>query len=200
MKADGHTLRWSGRVLAAEDLRRNLNGHRAVVVETAAVVTPLAAEELRSRGIGLDRADLKTGSTGYAQDRPYPLIASVVVALRRAGICLQELSCEQEIRSRWSHAIATRVARGDCRSGVVFCEDPALVCCVANKVSGLRAAAVATINQAARAARTLGANLLAVEMPGRTYFEILQILRVGASACPDDVAETLRGLDGHAHR
>jgi ribose 5-phosphate isomerase RpiB len=86
---------------------------------------------------------------------------------------------------------------------VVFCEDPGLVCCVANKVAGLRAVAVSTISQAARATLTLNANLLAVEMPGRTYFEVRQILRTlcnGSGICPEGVACTLQELDGHAHR
>jgi hypothetical protein len=51
---------------------------------------------------------------------------------------------------------------------------------------------------------TVGANMLAVEMPGRTFFEIKQMLRLlGTGAkpcCPDGVACTLRELDGHAHR
>ena len=88
--------------------------------------------------------------------------------------------------------------------GVVFCDDPGLVCCVANKVPGLRAVAVTTVAQAARATLTLGANLLAVEMPGRTFFEMRQILRclcgAESTACPAGVACTLRELDGHAHR
>ena len=103
----------------------------------------------------------------------------------------------------WARTLAECVGRGDCRGGVVFCEDPGLVCCVANKVAGLRAVAVSTIGQAARATLTLNANLLAVEMPGRTYFEVRQILRtlcVSARACPDAIACTLRELDGHAHR
>jgi ribose 5-phosphate isomerase RpiB len=87
---------------------------------------------------------------------------------------------------------------------VVFCGDPGLVCCVANKVPGLRAAAAWTVTQAARAALALGANLVAVEMPGRTFFEVRQILRAlcagGGSGCPGDVARTLGELDGHAHR
>jgi len=64
--------------------------------------------------------------------------------------------------------------------------------------------AIVTVAQAARAALTLGTNLAAVEMPGRTFFEVRQILRTlclpGAAACPDGVALTLRELDGHAHR
>ena len=41
---------------------------------------------------------------------------------------------------------------------------------------------VATVAQAARATLTLGANLLVVEMPGRTFFEVRQMLRTAAAA------------------
>jgi hypothetical protein len=145
-----------------------------------------------------------TDAWGYAQDQPYPFVALAVLALGREGICVVELPGEgTDLPCRWSKAIAACVARGDCRGGVVFCDDPGLVCCVANKVSGLRAVAVSTIAQAARAIRTLNANLLAVEMPGRTFFEVRQILRTlcgCAAGCPDGVARTLGELDGHAHR
>jgi len=58
------------------------------------------------------------------------------------------------------------------------------------------------VTQAARAVRTLAANLLAVEMPGRTFFEVRQILRIccAPAVCPADLAGTLQELDGHAHR
>jgi hypothetical protein len=50
----------------------------------------------------------------------------------------------------------------------------------------------------------LGANLLAVEMPGRTFFEVRQILHIlcasGEPVCPPGVACTLTELDRHAHR
>ena len=52
-------------------------------------------------------------------------------------------------------------------------------------------------------ASSKAANLLVVEMPGRTFFEIRQILRTlyaAVAACPEGVACTLRELDGHAHR
>jgi ribose 5-phosphate isomerase RpiB len=95
------------------------------------------------------------------------------------------------------------VARGECSGGVLFCADPGLACCVANKVPGLRAVAVASVAQAARATLTLAANLLVVEMPGRTFFEIRQILRTLAECtrdCPDGVACTLREMESHANR
>jgi ribose 5-phosphate isomerase RpiB len=138
-------------------------------------------------------------------ERPQPLVASAVQALRRDGVTLKELSSAgNDLPCRWARAVAECVRRGECQGGVVFCDDPGLVCCVANKVAGLRAVAVTTVTQAARATLALGANLVAVELPGRTFFEVRQIIRTvcqaGAAECPPGVACTLRELDGHAHR
>ena len=75
---------------------------------------------------------------------------------------------------------------------------------IPSRRTACRAAPVVTIAQAARATLTLGANLLAVEMPGRTFFEVRQILRIlccgDGPNCPEIVAALLRELDGHAHQ
>jgi hypothetical protein len=206
-----HVLRWSGRVVAAEDLRRSLNGHRELLVSPHAVITPLALEQLRERGVEVRRQEEATKPAaprpmwGLAQDRPHSMVASAVEALRREGLTWKAMPpAETGSECRWARALAQCVARGECKGGVVFCQDPGLVCCVANKVAGLRAASVTTVAQAGRAVLTLGPNLLAVEMPGRTFFEIRQILRVlcapAEPACPPGVACTLEELDSHAHR
>jgi hypothetical protein len=172
-----HVLRWPGRVLAAEDLRRNLNGHRELILEPRAVITPLAAEELRHSGIRITRRPSDSQPAprpvwGYTQERPLPLVQSAVQALQRDGLALRELpsGCEGE-SCRWARAVADCVARGECQGGVIFCQDPGLI---------------------------------AVEMPGRTFFEVRQILRTlctcAGPACPEGVACTLKELDGHAHR
>jgi ribose 5-phosphate isomerase RpiB len=203
-------LIWTGRVLAYEHLRRNLNGHRRVVLQRGAVVTPLAAEELHAGGVevtvqGDDKASVQGGTWGCAQDRVYAVVQSAMHALGREQVQVQPLPVvADEDLARWARSIGECVANGTCCGGVVFCRDPSLVCCVANKISGLRAAAVTTIAQAARATLTLGSNLLAVEMPGRTFFEVRQILRqlcaTGPRTCPDGVACTLRELESHANR
>jgi hypothetical protein len=207
--ADGQALRWPGRVLVAEDLRRALNGHREVVLSPNAVITPLAAEELRANGVQVRRQAPEARATvqarwGVAQERPYPEIGSALKTLERDGMPLQDLCAEGGPACQWAKAVAECVARGDCQGGVLFCHDPGLVCCVANKLAGLRAVPVITVAQAARATLSLGANLVAVEMPGRTFFEVRQILRTVCLApgivCPDGVACTLQELDGHAHR
>src|SRR5262249_4742967 len=154
-------------------------------------ITPLALEQLRERGVQVSRepATPKAPAApvrppwGYAQDRPHPMVATAVQSLQREGVAWKEFApadCGPDCL--WARSLAECVARGECRGGVVFCQDPGLVCCVANKVAGLRAAPVTTVAQAGRAVLTLGPNLVAVEMPGRTYFEIRQILRVLCTA------------------
>jgi ribose 5-phosphate isomerase RpiB len=132
------------------------------------------------------------------------MVQCAVDGLRRQGLGVRELpAANGDLPCRWAKAVAECVAGGECAGGVLFCDDPGVICCVANKVPGLRAAAVTTVHQAARAMLTLGANLLVVEMPGRTFFEIRQILQTLCTArpgCPDGLSCTLKELEAHAHR
>lgn len=202
-------LRWPGRVVAAEALRRSLNGHRRLLVPQRSIITPSAAEELKARGVQVDFESAApqtqpSARWGFGQDRQHGMVASALTALRRDGIVLHELPGCSGPTCDWARVIADCVARGDCCGGVVFSADPGLICCVANKVPGLRAVPVVTVDQAARATLGLGANVLVVEMPGRTFFEVRQILRLcctpGSPHCPEGVACVLQELDGHAHR
>lgn len=207
---DAGVLRWTGKLLSADDLRRHLKGERELVVERRAIVTPLVVDELKKLGVRLLREEAHATpassparpQAGYAQDRPSSLVASAVRSLEREGVVLESLPSCNGPSSAWARSLAEWVARGD-GGGVVFCIDPGLVCCVANKIVGMRAVSVATAAQAARGLTNLGANLLAVEMPGRTFFDVRQILLGmcrSRAQCPENVADVLRELDGHAHR
>src|SRR5438067_3208215 len=96
VEADGAVLRWPGRVLSADDVRRRVNGHRRLLLPRSAVVTPLAAEELSRNGVEWDREEdtpQRTASRfGYAQDRNYPLVGSAVRTLARDGVAVRELA------------------------------------------------------------------------------------------------------------
>ncbi len=209
-ESEDAVLCWPGRVVAADALQRTLDGQREILVAPDAVITPLAEEHLRATGVKVRRQAPAPHTSriirwGYAEDSAHPLITSAAHALAREGIVLDMLPRPQgEEIGCWAKQVASCVVSGQCCGGVVFCCDPGLFCCIANKVPGLRAVSVATVHQAARATLTVGANLLAVEMPGRTYFEIRQILRTvclgNDPCCPTGVACTLRELDGHAHR
>lgn len=129
-------------------------------------------------------------SWAYGEDRPYAMVRAAVQTLARAGETWQALPSGPLIP--WVRQAASLVASGGASGIVLFCEDPALAACVANKTPGLRAAAVATTQQAAKATLTMCANLLAVEMPARTFFEIrfiLQTLRTNRLPCPSELME-----------
>lgn len=141
---------------------------------------------------------------GYAQDRPYSWVAPAVLTLRREQLALPELSAQcRGPLCVWVRSLGERLIQGECQAAVIFCEDAGLAACVLNKLPGLRAVSVTTVPQAAKATLTLAANVLVVEMPGRTYYEVRQIVRevcLSSLPCPDPVAGTLTELTGHAHR
>jgi ribose 5-phosphate isomerase RpiB len=205
-------LRWPSRVVTAEELRRGLNGHRELLMQPKAIVTPLAEEYLRSLGVRLIRSGEESQKSAavsarwaFAQERPFAAVEAVVQAMRRELISFEDWgNCGRLSVARWAGQVAEQVVRQPDSGVVVFCEAPALVCCVANKVADIRAAGASTAAQALQATKDLGANLLAVEMPGRTFFEVRQILRTvsqaGRPACPRELADILGKLETHAHR
>lgn len=140
---------------------------------------------------------------GYAvEGRPSLMLQVALRAVQRNGHSPQVLpECKGETCD-WVRRVAECLRSGHCRTAVLFCRDGCLSCCIANKVPGVRAAAVATVEQAMRALEQLGANLLIVEMAERTYFECKEILRLcgEGAVCPPGLACILQEMDGHAHR
>jgi hypothetical protein len=140
---------------------------------------------------------------GYAvEGRPSTMLQVALRAVHANGSTPQPLpECNGETCD-WVRSVADCLRSGRCRTAVLFCRDACLACCIANKVPGVRAAAVGTVTQATRALEQLGANLLVVEMEDRTYFECKELLRLcrDGAACPPGVACILQELDGHAHR
>lgn len=146
----------------------------------------------------------QTGSAwGYAvEGRPPTMLQVALRGLHRNGHSPRPLpECNGETCA-WIRQIAECLQNGTCRTAVLFCRDACVSCCIANKVPGVRAAAVWTVAQAERALEMLGANLLVVEMADRTYFECKEMLRLccNGADCPPSVACILQELDGHAHR
>jgi hypothetical protein len=200
-QGDASVLCWPRRVLSADDLRRHLTSQRELQLLPRTVVTPLAADELKARGVRISWQAAKPAAAnepstwGYAHERPDSALDAALAALARDGVKLTRLDVPDG--ALW------KIAKLTCPGVVVFCGDPGTLCCIANKQRGVRAIAVATPQAAVRARQTLGPNLVAIEMPGRTFFELRQILRAicsGAPTCPTELATTLKELDGHAHR
>jgi hypothetical protein len=147
------------------------------------------------------------GQTGYGwgyavEGTPSTMLQVALRSVCRNGARPEPLPACNGDACGWVRQVAECLRSGRCRAAVLFCSDAGLACCVANKVPGVRAAAVWTVAQAVRAVQGLGANLLIAEMTDRTYFECREMLRLCQSGvgCPDSVACLLQELDGHAHR
>ena len=120
----------SSRVVAADDLRRRLNGQRELLLPPGTIVTPLALEELRTQGIPIRQEEEKPTQPakfrwGYGQDRAYSMVQTAARAVQRDGLTLQDLPAAQSTTSGWARAVAECVARGECLGGVLFCDNPA---------------------------------------------------------------------------
>src|SRR5437763_12489780 len=100
---NGQALAWPRRVLSLTDLRGSLNGQREVTVGPDTVVTPLAAEELRTNGVNVVRQTpgVAAARWGHGQDRPYPLVASAIQALAKEGLTLREWPAAEGLLCRW---------------------------------------------------------------------------------------------------
>jgi hypothetical protein len=200
MKDTTTTLCWPKRLLSADDLRRHLTSQRELVLLPKTIVTPLAADELRAKGVRIRwehaaQASEATAKWLVVQETPSTLIASAIQALEREGITLTPMDGSARTLAE---IVATKGV-----GGVVFTSDAATAVCIANKVAGVRAVFVANVAHVARAKKSLGANLYALELAGPSFFEVKQMLKTivaGNVQCPDDIVKTLKELDGHAHR
>ncbi|MBI3822501.1 MAG: hypothetical protein HY289_07455 [Planctomycetes bacterium] len=196
-------LCWPKKLLSADDLRRHLTSQGELLLLPRTIITPLAADELKAKGVRVRFETAKAqetisakGAWFVAQEKSDALIAAAVKSVERDGIVLTGL--EFTTARKIAEALVAKKA-----GVVVFCSDPATVCCIANKIAGVRAAAVGNMMQTSKAKKNLGANLFAIEMPGPTFFELRQMLRTIVAivpSCSECVAKTLQELDGHAHR
>lgn len=207
-------LFWSGKVLTLDGLRSHWGRLQEVVIGPRTVVSPLVVDELRARKIVLRRGEptsLPSGgrkspgssALGIAQQDSAGVVNAALASLDREGIVLTPWQPKGASLPAWAWSLGLLVKQGQPPRGVALVQDAALVCCVAGKVTGVRAAAVASVPQASRALTTMSANLLAVETPGRTLFELKQILRAAATTraeVSEDLNQVLKELDGHAHR
>ncbi len=194
------------RVVTAEDVYEALNGNRVFTISANTIVTPLAKDRIKELGLQVRIATGKLKGIGalwaFSQEWENGYVQGAINVLSREGIEFQEIPRGSKDTGNWAKELGTTITAGQCKGAAVFCREPGIFCCVANKIPGIRGVAIASVLQAAKATFELGANLIAVEIPGRTYYEIRSILNLvatGDSCCPAKLRMTLQELDGHAH-
>ncbi len=205
----GGVLCWPKKVLSADDLRRHLTGQREVSLLPRTIITPLAMDELKAKGVristqlspGVSNANPWDAATTwfYAQEKSDTMFSAAIAALTRDGATLTAYEIKQQ---PWIIAFAEMLLERKA-SGIANVAEPGIICCFANKVSGIRAAAVNSVAGVKAVKKSLGPNLFAIASQGRTFFELRQIVQEIASElpkCPENIATALQELDGHAHR
>jgi hypothetical protein len=176
-RANGNVF--AGRLLALRHVEALAPTEREVRVAPGTVVTPLARDLLKQRGIALRQVAAgeaervsRSGEWGFAIDDEAGALGTVA-ALRRA--LLEEAWSELE---RAPGAAAHWVAEAAHRGALLLTAEASVAVWRACQVSGVRAAAADDPEAVARAVRHLGVNLLVVEPLGKS---ISWIRRLGAT-------------------
>jgi hypothetical protein len=137
-------------------------------------------------------------TVGVAAEKELPLMVQLALAAaaRQEGRLLSLPSCQGEFTA-WVCQVAENLRQGRCQRALLFCRQDVVAACLANKLPGVRAAAVRSLAQARQALEQLGANLLIVEPAACTYFECRQLLQWcrQANPCPEGLARWLRELE-----
>lgn len=168
-------------------------GVREVRVAPGTVVTPLARDFLKQRGIAL-RIVARAEAEGAREPGEWGLAIGVdsgaVSALRRA--LLDEARPWFDLGDA-SDAAARWVAVSPSRGALLLAEEASVTVWRACRIPGVRAALACDVDAVDRAIRRLGVNLLVVEPAGKSISLMKQMSRIYRNA---GAPRTPRGLEG----
>lgn len=154
-------------VITERELRDAVEGD-TVRVDEQAILTPLAEDILRERGIKLERATRRTAArrrkVAVAADHGgFEMKEQVKRVLEELGHQHQDFgthSTEAVDYPDYAHLVARAVARGGCDLGIIVDGAGIGSCMVANKVPGVRAAMCYDEASARNSREHNGANVL----------------------------------------
>jgi hypothetical protein len=157
--------------------RQIASARTVVYLAPGARLTPLAADEVKSRKLKIERVGESSGSSGPVKPAaPFawwisgacPVVDSVVptyaASLSPLSFTRQPNSLVPAIRE-----IARQVASGKAAGGVLFVPSAALAACFANRCPNLRAVVGTCVGAVEEGVRLLGANVLIVEYPQQGF-------------------------------
>lgn len=182
-----------GRLFGRRHAEAVAAGTREVRVAPRTVVTPLARDLLKQRGIAIRHAAggassrvVHAGEWAFANEGAAE--SGLVAALRRSLLDESwiELEAPPGAAARW-------VAESPHRGALVVTDEASIAVWRACQVAGVRAATADDPDAVARAVRRLGVNLLVVEPPGKSISWIRQLgttfRRAGAPARPEGIED-----------
>jgi hypothetical protein len=182
-----------GRVVSLATIGDRLPGKKRLVVSAGAVVTPSVRDELRKRGVQLERA-------GDAVSPAAPttcflvLVSSSTPAAQRLASQASQLGCESVECSDLQAAAAQfseQLGQTDAK-GIWLSEEPLLAACLANRDRQVRASVANDLTQVQAARSAIGTNLVVVDPRRVTEFQWKQIVAELGRSSPNECPEVLR--------
>ncbi len=177
-------------VITEDDVRGLPEGSRLRVAETARL-TPLAADLVRERRIGLVRRVPRRGSRAErivavgADHGGFPLKEELKGLLTELGHRVRDFgtnSTDAVDYPDFAHAVARAVSEGEADLGIVIDGAGVGSAMTANKVPGVRAAACYSVKVAVNSREHNGANVLTLGSGTITSEEMRDIVRAWLSA------------------
>ncbi len=153
-----------------------------IVLQKGALITPAARDWFKEHAVPVTWLEGSTGQGGslaVVMDTRLPEMRAVRTMLDRTGGLAEVI---EPAVGRGAMASATRrlcgmISRREVARGVVFAQDGAVPVCVANKHVGIRAALGMNVPMVEEACRELAINVLVIEYPGQTPYQMKQMIR-----------------------
>ncbi len=188
---------FAGRLFALRHAEAIAAGTREVRLAPRTVVTPLARDLLKQRGIALRPvAEGESARVAHAGEWAFAnegaAESGLLAALRRALLdeSWTAIDAPPGAAARW-------VAEAPHRGALVLTDEASVSVWRACQVAGVRAASADDLDAVARAVRRLGVNLLVVEHPGKSISWIRQLgatfRRGGAPLRPEGIDDRKEG-------
>jgi ribose 5-phosphate isomerase RpiB len=183
-----------------DDLRRE---GKEIRLPEGALVTPAARDWLKEHSLPVTWEKAPAGGASKlaaVMDPSLPELRLMRTMLDRGGRLAEVIEPDG---GRKGIAAATRqlcgrIARGEVAKGVVFAADGSVPVCVANKHNGVRAALGVNIPMTEEACRSLGINVLVLEYPTLTPYQMKQMidrLLAGPAGPPQETAGAIEAIE-----
>lgn len=189
-------------VVTATMLSDLLREGRPIVLEKGSLVTPAARDWFREHAVPVTWVDRPDGqrSLGVVMEPKLPEMRAMRTALDRAGGLSEVI---EPAAGRGGLTAATRrlcgmVIRKQVAKGVIFAEDGATPVCVANKHVGIRAALGVNLPMVEEACRELGINVLVLEYPTQTPYQMRQMIErflAGPATAQPEIAAAVSDIE-----
>jgi hypothetical protein len=188
---------FAGRLLGQRQVEGLGPEIREIRIAPATVITPIARDLLRRRGILVrwvsERLAARIGEWGFVLEGG----AVMADALRRSLLAAEggwhDLGDEVIEAAHW-------VAAEDGRGAVVFSGQGSVACWLASQVPGVRSAAAGDADGVARAVEHLGVNLLVLEPAGHSIPSLLHCVKVFRKSGAPERPDWIDGGTDHANR